>query len=178
MNKLNCGCGPCYMDGWVNLDISREHKTDVCGDVCQIHFDENIFDAIYGCHFYEHLSYPNDALECLIRFYKWLKPAGILRLSVPDLTTAVKAFYNGSDMKFIYGEEFKGYYHKDTPCERFNFFMKEWDHKIIYDFNLLSGLFEDAGFRNVQERGANDSDIPEFSHDRFISESLYIEATK
>jgi len=179
MNKLHCGAGPIHLDGWLNFDKSKEQEhCEQHGDVLQVHFDDNYFDVIYGCHFYEHLSYPIEAVECLNRFYKWLKPGGILRLAVPDLELAVKAYVTTGDLKFLYGGDFKAYYHKDTKAERLNFFVKAWQHSFCYDFETLSLLFQDAGFKNIQKKQPNESLIPRFNFDRFLTESLYIEAQK
>ena len=178
MTKANIGCGPIYMDGWVNIDISSHHRTDICGDILQLHIDDNTFDVILSTHMFEHLAYPVDAVECLNRFYRWLKPGGIFRLAVPDLERAANAYSAGSNLKFLYGGDFKGYYYKDTPCERFNFFVKAWEHQMCYDYNLLRELLKDAGFNIIEKREANVTHIPNFNHDRFISESLYVEAVK
>lgn len=175
MQLLNIGCGPCYMDGWINIDISAAHKTDICADVLALNFDG--VDAILLTHMVEHLNL-NEASEAFGLFYKWLKPGGILRLGVPSLELAAKAYVNGSDMRFLYGANFKGYYLHDTACERFNYFMKEWEHKITYDFQQLRLMLFDAGFSIIERKEANNSAIPNFNHDRYISESLYVEAIK
>lgn len=178
MIKGHFGCGPCYMDGWVNVDIDKTHKTDICADLLQTHFNDEYFDVIYGCHFFEHLFFPIDAVEALNRFYKWLKPNGIIRLAVPDLELAAKAYANGGDLSFLYGKDFKAFYHKDCKADGLNFFVKAWQHQCCYDYELLSSMFADAGFINIQKKQPNESLIEGFSHDRFISESLYIEAIK
>lgn len=176
MKRLNIGSGKVRYDGYVNIDIEPSHEPDICGDVLTMEFED--VDVIYGCHFFEHLAFPYDAVKCLELFYKWLKPGGILRLAVPDLGKAAAQYVGGGSLKELYGEDFKGYYYKDTPCERFNFFVKAWGHQICYDFGLLSSLLADAGFKNIERKNAQKSIIPEFSHDRFESESLYIEAIK
>lgn len=178
MNKLHACCGPIKLEGWVNLDKGKEFDTDICADLLQTYFDENTFDAIYCCHGLEHFSYPVDTVELLNRFYKWLKPNGILRVAVPDLKKAVTAYCMGVNLNFLYGSDFKAYYHKDTSGERLNFFIKAWEHQHCFDFETLSLLFIDTGFKNIQNKQANESLIPGFNHDRFISESLYIEAQK
>lgn len=163
------------MDGWVNIDISNQYKQDIYGDILTMDFED--VDVIYSCHMIEHLSV-QDAAKAFKLFYKWLKPGGILRLGVPSLEIAAHAYVSGSDIKFLYGADFKGYYLHDTPCERFNFFMKEWEHKITYDFQQLRLMLFDAGFSIIERKEANQSAIPNFNHDRYISESLYAEALK
>lgn len=178
MKMLQAGCGPIYQDGWINLDKDPTHKTDICGDLLQIHFDDESFDVIYGSHFFEHLIFPVDTVECLNRFYIWLKPGGILRISVPNLELAVNAYVTTGDLRFLYSSDFKGYYHKDCKAERLNFFVKAWEHQMCYDYELLSSLFSDAGFREIRNCKPNESLIPGFNYDRMLSESLYIEAIK
>jgi len=173
------GAGPIHLDGWLNFDIDRSHThCEQHGDVLRTHFDENKFDVIFSTHMLEHLSFPVDTIECLNRFSRWLKPGGILRLAVPDLELAVKAYYEKRSLHFLYGKDFKAYYHKDSPCERLNFFIRAWEHQICFDYELLSSLLADAGFQNIQKKQPNESAIPGFNFDRFISESLYVEAIK
>ncbi len=178
MNKLHWGNGGVYLDGWLNMDKSQTYKTDILGDILQSHFDDNRFDVIYSSHAYEHLLFPTDAVEALSRMYRWLKPNGILRLAVPDLELAVMAYTTTGDLSFLYGKDFKGYYHNDTKGERLNYFIRSWEHQFTYDFETLNRMFVDAGFKNIQKKQANESLIENFTHDRFISESLYIEAQK
>lgn len=174
--KLHIGSGKIRIDGFTNIDIEPSHEPDIVGDVLTMDF-ENV-EVIYACHFFEHLRFPEDAVKCLDLFYKWLRPGGILRLAVPDLELAAKAYANGSDLKFLYGGDFKGYYYMDTPAERFNFFVKEWKHSICYDYDLLWRILNNAGFKYIDKKQANHSNIPNFESDRFISESLYIEGFK
>lgn len=175
MKMLHVGAGPCYMEGWINIDISHQYKQDVYGDILTMNFED--VDVIYSCHCIEHLEV-SEAAEAFKLFYNWLNPGGIFRLSVPSLEIAIHAYANGSDMKFLYGANFKGYYLHDTACERLNFFMKEWEHKLTYDFQQLRMMLFNAGFTKIEKREANQSAIQNFNHDRFISESLYVEATK
>lgn len=177
--KGHFGAGPIHLDGWLNFDIDMGHThCEQHGDVLQTHFDDNYFDVIYGCHFFEHLAYPIDAVECLKRFHQWLKPNGILRLAVPDLMLGAEAYVNGGDLKFLYGNDFKAYYHIDCAAERLNFFVRAWEHQMTYDSELLQTLILNAGFSRVWKALPNQSSIPNFNHDRFISESLYVEAIK
>lgn len=173
--KLNIGAGPIYLEGWTNIDISHQYKQDVYGDV--LNMDFNDVDIIYSSHCLEHLEV-KDCQKTFSLFYKWLKPGGILRFSVPSLEIAISAYQSGLDLKFLYGADFKGYYLYDSPCERFNFFMKEWEHKCIYDFSQLRMMLFNAGFTMIEKKQANQSAISGFNFDRFISESLYVECIK
>jgi predicted SAM-dependent methyltransferase len=176
MSKLHIGSGKINMEGYINIDIEPSSNPDICGNILGMEFSD--VDAIYSCHCMEHLSYPEDAVKLLSLCYSWLRDGCALRLAVPDLELAAKAYCNRGDLRFLYAKDFKAYYYKDTAAERLNFFVKSWGHKICYDFELLSLLLRDAGFRHIERKRPNESAIEGFSHDRFISESLYIEAIK
>jgi predicted SAM-dependent methyltransferase len=176
MNNLHIGSGKIRIPGFVNIDIEPSHEPDICGDILTMDFSD--IDVIFSMHMIEHLIFPADTMKCLDNFYRWLKPSGVLRIGVPDLELVAKSYASGSDMKFIYGADFRGYYFKDTPAERFNYFMKEWEHKIVFDYQLLQQLLLMVGFANIERKQPNQSAIPNFNFDRFISESLYVEAIK
>lgn len=182
---LHLGCGPIHLHSthdwkWINIDWEASHNPDLVLNCLELHdhFGDNSVDAVYGCHTLEHYKYPDDAISLINQCHHVLKPGGILRMAVPDLELAAKAYALGDDLKFIYGPDFKGYYKHDLPAERFHFFMTAWEHKIVYDFQLLSQLMKDAGFTSVRKCYPNDTEIPGFNSDRYISESLYIEAKK
>lgn len=178
MSRLHIGCGPIKLNGYINIDIESSHNPDMAGDILEMVFEPNSIDVIYSCHMAEHLSFPEGAMKFLRLCHQWLKLNGILRLAVPSLEIASVAYTQGSDLKFLYGADFKGYYFEDTPCERFNFFMKEWEHKMVYDYPQLKMMLQKVGFTRIGKRNANESLIDNFNHDRFISESLYVESIK
>lgn len=182
---LHVGAGPVRYPNsevlrWTNIDISDLHSPDVLLDCLQLssHFGESYADYMVSQHHLEHLAYPGDVTTFLKVARHTLKPGGILRLAVPDIGRIAKAYAEGSDMKFIYGPDFNGYYYKDCPAERMFYFCREWSHTFLPDWWLMRELLQDAGFVKVRECHPNDSEIPCFSHDRFISESLYVEARK
>lgn len=178
MKTLHVGCGPIHIDGYVNIDINPKHRPDICADVSELPYEKLSIDAIFGCHFFEHLQYPEKAVTVLGKFYDWLKHGGILRLVVPDLEIAAHAYVTTGDLRFLYAEDFKAYYYKNCKAERLNFFVKAWEHQMCYDYDLMSKLLRDAGFENIEKKKPNESKIPGFCHDRFIGESLFVEAIK
>jgi hypothetical protein len=60
MNKLHLGCGHDYMDGYINLDSSRDVRADVYFNLeaCKkkrLPFIDNTFDEIQANHLIEHI---------------------------------------------------------------------------------------------------------------------------
>jgi predicted SAM-dependent methyltransferase len=91
-------------------------------------FAPNSLDAMLAEHVWEHLM-PDDALTAAKTCFTYLKPGGYLRIAVPDG-------------------------HHPSPTYR------EWvrvggawsgqltnDHKVLYTYDTLAGLFQAAGFR-------------------------------
>lgn len=188
---LHIGCGPILIPStpeiaWANIDKEAHFTSDTpqflrwnCLDLVP-RFGPRVADIIWSCHMLEHLEYPRETTSFLADCHKLLKPGGILRLAVPDLELVAKAYVAGSDLKFIHGPDFKAYYHKsESRAERLHWFTHSWEHTITFDFDLLSSLLFDAGFKNgIWRKGFNESSIPNWNHDRFQSESLYVEAVK
>jgi len=175
---LHVGCGPCYIPEMVNIDNSDLYKADILGNVLDMDF--NNVELIWSCHFLEHLSYPNETVKCLDLFYGWLNKGGLLLLAVPDLEKIATQYVNRDQKIFgIYGGTTDwAYYKKHSIGERFNFFIRSWEHKITFDYDLLSELLRDAGFINVRRREFETYSKGRWGYDRMPEESLYVEAEK
>lgn len=83
--KLHLGCREKKIHGYINVDIRAEVNPDVVDDALTLSkFKDNSVSVIYACHMLEHVP-RKDYFKTLKRWYKVLKPGGILRVSVPDL---------------------------------------------------------------------------------------------
>lgn len=182
---LHIGCGPIHLPStpevkWINIDYEERHRADCTMDCCtalRFEWDRPI-SFVWSCHMLEHLEYPVKVGQFLWHCYDSLAPGGILRLAVPDLERVARGYVKGHDLKAIYSPLFKGFYAFDCPAERFLYFMREWQHSMVYDFDLLGLHLQAAGFTNFKPMKFNESAIPGFHYDRFESESLYVEALK
>lgn len=89
---LNLGCGGVFHPAWVNLDARPVSPGIVAWDVRRgLPFPCAHFDAVYGSHLLEHLDRP-DAATLLGECLRVLKPAGVLRLVVPDLEAIARLY--------------------------------------------------------------------------------------
>ena len=179
--NINAGCGPIRYDGFVNVDINPAHQPDVCQGIIEYlgSLEPDTVDCIITIHMLEHLAYPFDTIGFLSLSRRALKPEGVLRIVVPDaMKVAADYIYGEDDLKSVYGPG-KFYYYKDCAVERFVYFMREWEHTIVFDEELLRLLAEDAGFSVVRRMPFGSSDIPALHGlDRFESESLSLECVK
>ena len=63
--RVNLGCGQVYMEGWTNVDASRDVKADIYMEAAEFlrqYADE--IDEVYMGHVLEHIM-PGDALVTL-----------------------------------------------------------------------------------------------------------------
>lgn len=81
--KLNIGCGPYKMNGYVNVDRNPVWKPDAVSDVRKgIPYKDNEVDEIHAHHFIEHLD-KDEIIAFLAECYRVLKPNGVLDLLFP-----------------------------------------------------------------------------------------------
>ena len=59
-------------------------------------FADDTFDAVYALHIIEHLT-PEEASKFVAEVFRVLRPGGILRISTPDLESAVRAYLERLD---------------------------------------------------------------------------------
>ena len=110
--------------GWIHSDIETLNllkKSD-----WEKYFQENSIDRILAEHVWEHLTEQEGKLA-FRNCYTYLKPGGFLRVAVPDGFQASKEYI---DMV--------------KPGGTGN---GAWDHKILYNYKLMSGFLEEIGFK-------------------------------
>lgn len=92
MTLVNLGCGSTYHRDWINIDIDPSSPDVRRHDLATgIPLDSESADAVYHSHVLEHLTRQQASAfirECL----RVLKPGGILRVAVPDLEGACRAY--------------------------------------------------------------------------------------
>ncbi|WP_247874362.1 methyltransferase domain-containing protein [Azospirillum sp. TSH58] len=89
---LNIGCGERFHDDWVNMDVMPYSYAVLAHDAAAgLPFLDGTFDAVYHSHVLEHLS-PAAVPAFLRECRRVLKPGGTLRIAVPDLEAACRAY--------------------------------------------------------------------------------------
>ena len=136
--KIHLGCGEKYLEGYVNIDFpADEHtimkpKADILTDIRQLEYPENSIDEIRSHHLFEHFS-RTDAIDLLLKWRRWLKPDGVLRIETPDFYRCCRwfIFSNFEErmqlMRHIFGsQEARWAYHLDGwGKQKFKFFLKK-----------------------------------------------------
>lgn len=108
--KLNLGCGEFTLPGYCNVDI--QPPADVIGDFTK-DFDFSDVTEVEMSHVLEHLSW-HDTEKVLHTVRLWMKPAGTLRVEVPDMGAIMgRGIWDKATEIAVYGiQSDEGEYHK------------------------------------------------------------------
>src|SRR5437879_3348112 len=90
--RLHWGCGPITPFGWINSDIEPGPGVDVVADICDgLPLPDASFDYIVSIHALPEIAYA-DLDRVLRELGRLLKPGGVLRLGLPDMDRAIRAY--------------------------------------------------------------------------------------
>lgn len=177
---LNVGCGPKYVEGMVNIDGNILRKKDLWLDVALgLPFPRDSITGIYASHLLEHFD-AGQVRRLLGEFHRVLKPDGAVRLIVPSLEYAIRAYQDKAPDKL---PEWPDTYL--SIGGRFNnFLLCRNQHKTMFDFSLMHELLREAHFKNISRVQPHESRCFLAAHMQYESDpslvdvSLYVEAVK
>lgn len=129
-------------------------------------FADDSVDYVYSSHLLEHL-HRDDALRLLGEVHRILKPGGVARICVPDLSHALALYQEGKKQESL------EYFFSPTRAGALN------RHQYMYDAELLAGALRSSGFAEVTRRAFQEGDVPDLVElDNRPEETLYMEARK
>ncbi len=175
VRRLQWGCGPKPAPGWINSDFRPGPGVDLCMDIREgLPLPDAWVDYAVAIHALQDLPWP-DIPVALAELKRVIKPAGVLRLGLPDLERAIQAYLRGD----------AAYFH--VPDEHAHCIGAKLVTQIIwygsvrtpFTFDFVRELLWAAGFRDVQrcEFGRTASHHAEIaSLDNRPRESLFVEA--
>jgi hypothetical protein len=170
MLKLNLGCGYDYLQGCVNIDMTKDSLADLIIDFKDLKskFEANSVDEILMFH---SISYLNlwEARELLEDIYKLLKKDGKIILEFPDVTKCAKTILKSRENYPDYIEGVRAIYAFD---------LTYLTKRIIYqpyafgwsDWHLEMEL-KKIGYKNVISKDPQ-------THGQLIHRDVRIEACK
>jgi SAM-dependent methyltransferase len=174
---INLGCGPLARAGWINCDFRDLPGVDLRCDITRgIALAEDQADFIAAIHFLQDLAYPQ-IVPALLELRRVLKPGGVLRLAVPDLDKAVRAYLD-HDAAYFY-----------VPDQHARSVGAKMVAQIIWygsvrtpcNFQFVEESLACAGFRDIKRCafGVTRGKYPVLaSLDNRERESLFVEAAK
>lgn len=150
--RLHIGCGQQAIPGWINIDNQALPGVDRVLDVRQGLPFRGV-SAIYAEHFLEHLAL-DDGLGFLKDCRRALAPAGVLRLSTPNLDWVYATHYRTSPSS---AEE------TVHDCFQLNRAFHGWGHQFLYNRATLEAALKAAGFATIGFHAYGQSDVADLS---------------
>jgi SAM-dependent methyltransferase len=99
--RLHWGCGPNTPYGWMNSDIQPGPGVDVVADILKgLPLPDDSFDYIVSIHVLPEIALADQG-KALTELRRVLRPDGVLRLSLPDLEKAIRA-YQTQDIDYFF----------------------------------------------------------------------------
>ena len=144
--KLHLGCGGVIIPGYVNIDLNIRPGIALLSDLRRLPFAPGGVDFIYACAVIVHFE-RNEWRSVLAHWFTALKPGGTLRLSTSDFEACVAQYAAEGNITDVTGLIIGG--QRD---------FYDW-HGMIFDFELLRGGLEEAGFGNVRRYDWRETDI-------------------
>lgn len=184
--QYGCGPGP-VADGWEHFDASPTLKLaqlPVVGSVItrgEVKFDSKVLfgditkglpiapascDGVYCSHVLEHLAL-SDAQAALRNTYTVLKPDGIFRLVLPDLTRLARSYLEQQDQQASHDFMRQSYLGLEERPRGVSGAVRSWfgnsSHLWMWDYESLAAALADVGFRDIRRAQLGDSSDPAFS---------------
>jgi SAM-dependent methyltransferase len=103
--RLNWGCGAHPEPGWVNSDLKDGPGIDLTCDIRDgLPIADATFDYVVSIHALPMISY-RELVPVLQELRRVLRPEGVLRLGLPDLERAMRAYRAGDRSYFLVPDE-------------------------------------------------------------------------
>lgn len=177
VRRLNWGCGPRGSPGWLNSDIKQGEGIDISEDIRHgLSIESDSLDYVVSIHALPMIPYP-DLVPVLRELRRVLRPAGVLRLALPDLDKGIRAYLDGDASHFLVAD-----HDVSSLGGKFIVHMLWHGYSVsMFTADFIEELLGAAGFDDVRHCGYRHT----FS--RFVGitdlddrerESLFVEATK
>lgn len=149
VRKLHFGAGPIELEGFLNTDLFGKVPVDITR---RLPFEDETIDLIYSNHVVEHIT-KEDFKYFLQESLRILKKNGVNIMSMPSIQkVSTLLFAKNQDLMEPLKKHFtENFMEEDlfTPSEYLNLIMRGFDHKFLYDFQLIDHLAAKAGYSSV-----------------------------
>ena len=157
--KLNLGSfRDTIGNGWTNIDIlavqqyiPKDHKFKQHDLRQGIPYGNGSVDLIRTSHLIEHLTL-EEAHRLCSEMFRVLKVGGIARISTPDARIIMR-HYMAKDMGFFNIIQPPEFIQAPTEGEKLSrlLFSGDYQHRALYDFDILKSFLAQASFQKVQQ---------------------------
>jgi predicted SAM-dependent methyltransferase len=193
LEYLQLGCGGNCPTTFINVDYQWHPSVDLCWDFRRgLPFRSASISGIFTEHCIEHLSlFESDfglggpCAKLIKECHRVMRPGAVIRIVVPDAQLYLETYFHrahGDATKLFPYETAKPNWLPILHVNRIFYDGRPspLGHCTMFDFDLISQLLKDCGFRNVKRQGFQSGDNPVLLIDtpEREPESLYVEATR
>lgn len=167
VRKLQIGAGISNAAGWLNTDIEPTEKQAYLDATKALPFPDASFHYIFGEHVIEHVTL-EEGRGFLKEAHRVLSAGGKIRLVTPNLLQFVALFHEENQEQRQTASRYvprKLEFHAwpdsaDPLCFILNNEMRSWGHQFLYTPAMLRASFEKAGFTQIRQYTAGETDDP------------------
>ena len=153
MNRLNIGCGPQRMWGYIGVDLLRTRGADIVADGVKLPFKRDSISIIYTSHTIEHFD-RNDLPNILTEWARVLHRDGILKITCPDLERAMKRWLEG-DYTYRWGFGITTIFGKQTTPGQYHYngFTRKHFETLLPKFGFVIDIIRNQPNRHKRDSG-------------------------
>jgi predicted SAM-dependent methyltransferase len=184
LNYMNLGSGNDRPEGYVSVDFFSSNVGYGADLRYPLLIDDAVFNGIFTEHTLEHLNY-TEVAQILAECQRILKPGGVIRIIVPDLSIFVENYAANSESWFREWE-------RETlkprgrsmisRMEALSFVTQEYGHRSAWDFETMERFLTRTGFTEIRKCTFNRGSDARLLQDKDDLGrklvSLYVEARK
>ena len=190
-NFINLGSSSNIIQGFINVDFFRTPNIDYATDLrFPLKIASHTVDGIFCEHTIEHLTYQQ--VDCLLgECYRILKPNGIIRIIMPDISLFIKNYSENNQDWFKKWEKMMFLESTDNQrskrrlksnIEAISFVTQEYGHISCWDLTTIRIYLTKNKFKKILQTGFKQGSCDKLMIDsndnarKFVS--LYVEAVK
>lgn len=177
LRRLHWGCGSRVVPGWTNSDRKAGPGVDLACDIRGgLPVADDSFDYVASMHALQEVPYL-ELVPVLRELRRVLKPAGVLRLGLPDLDRAIRAYVENDRGYFLVPDD-----EAESLAGKLSVQMTWYGNSrtlLAYDF--VAELAGKAGFAEVRRCRYRETASPYpgiVALDNRPKESFFVEAVK
>jgi predicted SAM-dependent methyltransferase len=164
VHKLQIGAGGKDKDGWLNTDIEPTAKEAFLDAAKAFPLPDESMHYVHSEHVFEHLTF-DGGWVMLKESFRVLDHGGRVRIATPSLVKVAAVLQDPPTPEAAEYVAGKAIWHKypqtaDPACFLVNHQMREFGHRFLYTPKLLRARLEEAGFVDIREYAAGESDDP------------------